>query len=165
MHALSAKEEAQSALAGAESATRFGEYKFAPSLDKNDPRWLHEKEVCVCVCVHRTHAHTHTHTNTYTYIHTYIHTCVCCKVDMVKVVLCRFIKLQLTGQSLINAFGEADEKKRKAWLSQNVPSVVTWTTSRHNKPPALSLRKADIRAARIIKALSKGLGDGGDGSG
>jgi len=110
MHALSAKEEAQSALAGAESATRFGEYKFASSLDKNDPRWLHAKEV-----------------------------------DMVKVVLCRFIKSQLTGQSLINAFGEADEKKRKAWLSQNVPSVVT---SRHNKPPALSLRKADIRADR-----------------
>ena len=129
MHALSAKEEAQSALAGAESATRFGEYKFASSLDKNDPRWLHAKEV-----------------------------------DMVKVVLCRFIKSQLTGQSLINAFGEADEKKRKAWLSQNVPSVVTWTTSRHNKPPALNLRKADIRAARIIKALSQGLGDGGDGS-
>ena len=83
MHALSAKEEAQSALAGAESATRFGEYKFASSLDKNDPRWLHAKEV-----------------------------------DMVKVVLCRFIKSQLTGQSLINAFGEADEKKRKAWLSR-----------------------------------------------
>ena len=41
---------------------------------------------------------------------------------------------------------------------------VTWTTSRHNKPPALNLRKADIRAARIIKALSQGLGDGGDGS-
>ena len=78
--------------------------------------------------------------------------------------LCRFIKSQLTGQSLINAFGEADEKKRKAWLSQNVPSVVTWTTSRHNKPPALNLRKADIWAAIIIKALLKGLGDGGDGS-
>ena len=41
---------------------------------------------------------------------------------------------------------------------------VTWTTSRHNTPPALNLRKADIRAARIIKDLSKGLGDGGDGS-
>ena len=163
MHALSAKEEAQSALAGAESATRFGEYKFASSLDKNDPRWLHAKEVCVCVCAPYTRTHTHTHR--YIYIHhTYIHTCVCYKVDMVKVVLCRFIKSQLTGQSLINAFGEADEKKRKAWLSQNVPSVVTWTTSRHNKLPALNLRKADIRAARIIKALSKGLGDGGDGS-
>ncbi len=41
---------------------------------------------------------------------------------------------------------------------------MTWTTSRHNKPPALNLRKADVRAAIIIKALSKGLGDGGDGS-
>jgi len=83
---------------------------------------------------------------------------------MVKVVLCRFIKSQLTGQSLINAFGEADEKKRKAWLSQNVPSVVTWTTSRHNKPPALNLRKADVRAAIIIKALTDGLCGGGDES-
>jgi hypothetical protein len=148
MHALSAKVEAESALAGAESATCFGEYKFASSLDKNDPRWLHAKEV-----------------------------------DMVKVVLCRFIKSQLTGQSLINAFGEADEKKRKAlpsvvtWTLHNkppalnreaddkkrkaLPSVVTWTL--HNKPPAL-IRKADVRAAIIIKALTDGLGDGGDGS-
>ena len=79
MHALSAKEEPQSVLVGAESVTRFVEYKFAPSLDKNDPRWLHAKEV-----------------------------------DMVKLVICRFIQSQLTGQSLINAFGEADEKKRKS---------------------------------------------------
>ena len=78
---------------------------------------------------------------------------------MVKVVLCRFIKSQLTGQSLINAFGEADEKKRKAWLSQNVPNVVTWS-----KPPALNLRKADVRAAIIIKALTDGLCGGGDES-
>jgi hypothetical protein len=33
---------------------------------------------------------------------------------MVKLVICRFIQSQLTGQSLINAFGEADEKKRKS---------------------------------------------------
>ena len=62
-----------------ESGVRFGDYKGAHKLDKNDPLWLHAKEV-----------------------------------DMLKVVLCRFIKSQLTGQSLINAFGEADEKKRKS---------------------------------------------------
>ena len=32
--------------------SRFGDYKNAHLLDKSDPRWLHEKEVCVCVCVH-----------------------------------------------------------------------------------------------------------------
>jgi hypothetical protein len=30
---------------------RFGDYKQAHKLDKSDPRWLHEKEVCVCVCL------------------------------------------------------------------------------------------------------------------
>ena len=33
---------------------------------------------------------------------------------MVKVVLCRFIKSQLTGQSLINAFGKADDEKKRS---------------------------------------------------
>ena len=84
-----------------------------PHLTRTTPVGFTKKR-CVCVCVCTVHTHTHTHTNTYTYIHTYIHTCVCCKVDMVKVVLCRFIKSQLTGQSLINAFNEADEKKRKS---------------------------------------------------
>jgi hypothetical protein len=64
MHALSATEEGESGWAGTKS-TRFGEYKFADSLDKKDPRWLHAKEVCVCVCVCLyTHTHTHTHTHT-----------------------------------------------------------------------------------------------------
>ena len=31
---------------------RFGDYKNAHLLDKSDPRWLHEKEVCVCVCTY-----------------------------------------------------------------------------------------------------------------
>ncbi len=52
MHVLSAVSE---------SGVRFGNYKDAHKLDKNDPRWLHAKEV-----------------------------------DMLKVVLCRFIKSQLT---------------------------------------------------------------------
>jgi len=69
-------------------------------------------------------------------------------VDFVKVVLCRFIKSQVTGQSLINAFAEADKEN---------PTDV-------QKAPALSLKQADVRAANINKALSKGLGDGGDGS-
>ena len=30
---------------------RFGDYKQAHKLDKSDPRWLHEKEVCACVCL------------------------------------------------------------------------------------------------------------------
>jgi len=67
---------------------------------------------------------------------------------MVKVVLCRFIKSQVTGQSLINAFTKAVKKS---------PTDV-------HKAPALSLKQAEVRAARIKKALSKGLGDGGDGS-
>ncbi len=70
---------------------------------------------------------------------------------MVKVVLCRFIKSQVTGQSLINAFAKAVKKS---------------PTDVHKAPPkpALSLKQAEVRAARIKKALSKGLGDGGDGS-
>jgi hypothetical protein len=60
---------------------------------------------------------------------------------MVKVVLCRFIKSQLTGLSLINAFRNAQDVK---------------------EPPGL--RKANVRAKNIVKALSKGLRDGGDGS-
>jgi hypothetical protein len=70
------------------------------------------------------------------------------EVDMVKVVLCRFIKSQVTGQSLINAFAKAVKKN---------PTDV-------HKTPALSLKQAEVRAARINKALSKGLGDDGDGS-
>jgi hypothetical protein len=66
-------------------------------------------------------------------------------------VLCRFIKSQVTGQSLINAFAKAVKKS---------------PTDVHKAPPkpALSLKQAEVRAARIKKALSKGLGDGGDGS-
>ena len=30
------------------SKCRFGDYKNAHLLDKSDPRWLHEKEVCLC---------------------------------------------------------------------------------------------------------------------
>ena len=73
------------------------------------------------------------------------------EVDMVKVVLCRFIKSQVTGQSLLNAFAKAVKKS---------------PTDVHKAPPkpALSLKQAEVRAARIKKALSKGLGDGGDGS-
>ena len=62
---------------------------------------------------------------------------------MVKVVLCRFIKSQLTGQALIDALDKAKDV---------------------DKPEPLSLSKADVRAAKIIKALSKGLSEGGDGS-
>jgi ankyrin repeat protein len=58
-------------------------------------------------------------------------------------VLCRFIKSQLTGQSLINALDKGKDV---------------------NTPAPLSLSKADVRAAKIIKALSKGLSEGGDGS-
>jgi hypothetical protein len=58
-------------------------------------------------------------------------------------VLCRFIKSQLTGQALINALDKAKGV---------------------NKPPALSLSLADVRAAKMIKAISKGLSEGGDGS-
>ena len=64
MHALSATEEGESGSEGTKSATRFGEYKLADSLDKKNPRWLHAKEVCVCVCVF---VHTHTHTLTLTH--------------------------------------------------------------------------------------------------
>ena len=47
MHALSAmSSETTDACKG-----RFGDYKTAHTLDKSDPRWLHEKEVYVCVCV------------------------------------------------------------------------------------------------------------------
>lgn len=99
MHVLSAVSE---------SGVRFGDYKGAHKLDKNDPLWLHAKEV-----------------------------------DMLKVVLCRFIKSQLTGQALINALDKAKDV---------------------DKPAPLSLSKADVRAAKIIKALSKGLSEGGDGS-
>jgi hypothetical protein len=137
MHALSATEEAESGSAGTKSANRFGEYKLANSLDKNDPRWLHAKEVCVCVYTHahaRARAHTHTHAYT--------------QVNMVKVVLCRFVKSQVTGQSLINSFAEAVKKN---------PKDV-------QEAPALSLKQADVRAAIIHTALSKGLCDGGDGS-
>jgi len=91
-----------------ESGVRFGDYKGAHKLDKNDPLWLHAKEV-----------------------------------DMLKVVLCRFIKSQLTGQALIDALDKAKDV---------------------DKPEPLSLSKADVRAAKIIKALSKGLSEGGDGS-
>jgi hypothetical protein len=63
------------------------------------------------------------------------------EVDMVKVVLCRFIKSQLTGLSLINAFRNAQDVK---------------------EPPGL--RKANVMAKNIVKALSKGLHDGCDGS-
>ena len=28
---------------------RFGNYKHAHELDKSDPQWLHEMEVCVCL--------------------------------------------------------------------------------------------------------------------
>ena len=101
MHVLSARSERKSGM-------RFGNYKDAHTLDKNDPLWLHAKEV-----------------------------------DKIKVVLCRFIKSQLTGQALINALDKAKG---------------------FNKPPALSLSLADVRAAKIIKAISKGLGEGGDGS-
>jgi ankyrin repeat protein len=101
MHVLSASSEVK-------SGTRFGNYKDADKLDKNDPLCLHAKEV-----------------------------------DFLKVVICRFIKSQLTGQSLINALDEVKEV---------------------NKPPTMSLRQADVRAAIIIKVLSEGLGDGGDGS-
>ena len=97
MHVLSARSERKSGM-------RFGNYKDAHTLDKNDPLWLHAKEV-----------------------------------DKIKVVLCRFIKSQLTGQALINALDK-------------------------DKPPPISDSLADVRAAKIIKAISKGLGEGGDGS-
>ena len=101
MHVLSARSERKSEM-------RFGNYKDAHTLDKNDPLWLHAKEV-----------------------------------DKIKLVLCRFIKSQLTGQALINALDKAKDV---------------------NKPPPLSGSLADVRAAKIIKAISKGLSEGGDGS-
>lgn len=64
MHVLSAMPSTTTAA----SKVCFGDYKKAHTLDKSDPRWLHEKEV-----------------------------------DMVKVVLCRFITSQLDGISLRNA--------------------------------------------------------------
>ena len=72
-------------------------------------------------------------------------------MDLVKVVLCRFIKSQVTGQSLLNAFAEAVKKN-----SKDVQKAL-----------ALSPKQSDVRLQLLIlnlKALSKGLGDGGDGS-
>ena len=70
-------------------------------------------------------------------------------MDLVKVVLCRFIKSQVTGQSLLNAFAEAVKKN---------PKDV-------QKALALSPKQSDVRLQLLnLKALSKGLGDGGDGS-
>jgi hypothetical protein len=63
------------------------------------------------------------------------------EVDLVKVVLCRFIKS-------LNGFAEAAKKN---------PQDV-------QKTPALSLKQANVRTAMINKALSKGLGDGSDRS-
>ena len=87
MHVLSAMASKTTAT----SKVRFGDYKMAHTLDKNDPLWLHEKEVCVCVCVcvcviqiflalscliiHK-HTRTHTHTHTHT-IHTRAHIMTC----------------------------------------------------------------------------------------
>jgi len=98
LHVLSAE---SSETKGAPTV-RFGDYKMAHTLDKSDPRWLHEKEV-----------------------------------DMVKVVLCRFIMSQLDAISLRNALSKAYKIKVRQ-----------------------SQRKADM----IVQALSKGLRDGGDGS-
>ena len=51
------------------------------------------------VCIH---THTHTHIHTYTQVVPFALKCIL-QVDMVKVVLCRFIKSQLDGISLRNA--------------------------------------------------------------
>ncbi len=106
-----------SATTGAKSATLFGDYKQAHTLDKSDPRWLHAKEV-----------------------------------DMVKVVLCRFIKSQLTGLSLIKALRNAQDVN-------SPPSEKKANMRSENEE-----RKANIRAEKIVKSLSKGLQDGGDWS-
>jgi hypothetical protein len=90
MHVLSARSERKSGM-------RFGNYKDAHKLDKNDPLWLHAKEV-----------------------------------DKAKVVLCRYIKSQLTGQSLINALDKAKD--------------VT-------KPAPLTFSQADVRAAKTRRRL------------
>jgi ankyrin repeat protein len=81
-------------------------------------------------------------------------------------VLCRFIKSQLTGQSLINALDKGKDVNKPAPLSLTKADVTHVSSSSYdvNKPAPLSLTKADVRAAKIIKAISKGLSEGGDGS-
>ena len=57
----------------------------------------------ICIYVH-IYIHTYIHTYTYVLIHVVLFTLKCVlQVDMVKVVLCRFIKSQLDGISLRNA--------------------------------------------------------------
>ena len=52
----------------------------------------------------RTYIHTYIHTYTCAFIHVVLFTLKCVlQVDMVKVVLCRFIKSQIDGISLRNA--------------------------------------------------------------
>ena len=59
------------------------------------------------------------------------------EVDMVKVVLCRFVTAQLDGLSLRNALFKTSN---------------------------INLRQAESKADKIVEALMKGLRDGGDGS-
>ena len=65
MHALSANSSSRKEA----STVRFGDYKMAHTLDKSDPCWLHEKEVCVCmrvyVVLYLSHTLSLTHTLTY----------------------------------------------------------------------------------------------------
>ena len=57
----------------------------------------------VCIYV-RTYIHLYIHTYTCAFIHVVLFTLKCVlQVDMVKVVLCRFIKSQIDGISLRNA--------------------------------------------------------------
>ena len=109
LHVLSASRSASARGAGPSGRVRFGDYKLAATLDREDPRWLHENEV-----------------------------------DMVQVVLCRYIKSQLDAISLTNA-------------------LALETTPRLSPPPHAQAAAA-AKAHKIVSALEQGLRDGGDGA-